>query len=61
MTKEEKIEILNLIENILTGCSETLYIPSSDGEGSYRSYVDPEKAWKAIRDLKESLERMGDL
>jgi hypothetical protein len=56
MTKDDKFEILDMIEDILTRCEETVYVPRSDGDGGeYKSYVDPEQVHSVVRRLKEDI------
>lgn len=52
MTKDEKFEILDMIEEVLERCEESIYKPDSE---TYYSVVNPEKARKAIRAIKDSL------
>lgn len=52
MTKDEKFEILDMIEDVLTRCEESIYKPESE---SYHSVVNPEKARQAIRAIKDGL------
>jgi hypothetical protein len=39
MTKEDTIQILDLIEDVLSRCTNDLYIPHPSGEGDYNSYI----------------------
>jgi hypothetical protein len=55
MKKEEKLEVLDFIEDVLTRCQETMYIPHPDGGGEYKTYVDPELAYRVVRNLKETI------
>jgi len=59
MTKEDTIEILDLIENILKRCTSDLCIPDSSGEHDYHSYIDPEKVRRAIQDVKSVIRLYG--
>jgi hypothetical protein len=58
MTKDEKFEILDMIEEVLTRCEESIYKPESE---TYHSVVNPEKARQAIRAMKDSLNLGGEL
>lgn len=58
MTKDEKFEILDMIEEVLTRCEESIYKPESE---TYHSVVNPEKARRAIRAMKDSLDLGGEL
>jgi hypothetical protein len=60
MTKEDTIQILDLIEDVLSRCSSDLNTPNSDGEGYSTSYVDPHKVRRAIRDIKSVIRLYGD-
>jgi hypothetical protein len=60
MTKEDTIQILDLIEDVLSRCSSDLCIPDPSGEGDYHSYIDPEKVRKAIREVKGNIILYGD-
>ena len=56
LTKDDKFEILDMIEEVLTRCEETVYILRSDGDGGeYKSYVDPEQVHSVVRRLKENI------
>lgn len=57
MTKDEKFEILDMIEEVLERCEESIYKPES---GTYQSTVNPEKARMAIRAIKDSLNLRGE-
>lgn len=59
LTKDDKFEILDLIEEVLVRCEEAVYTPNSDGDGSYHSSVNPEKARQAIRSMKDNLNLRG--
>jgi hypothetical protein len=52
MTKDEKFEILDMIEEVLVRCEESIYRPESE---TYHSSVNPEKARQAIRAMKHDL------
>jgi hypothetical protein len=60
MTKEDTIQILDLIEDVLSRCTSEIYTPNSDGAGYSTSYVDPEKVRKAIREVKGNIILYGD-
>jgi hypothetical protein len=60
MTRDEKFDILDLIEEVLVRCEETVYTPNSDGDGSYHSSVNPKKARQAIRAMKDNLNFRGE-
>lgn len=60
MTKEDTIQILDLIEDVLSRCMSDFYTPNSDGEGYSTSYIDPEKVRRAITDIKSVIHLYGD-
>lgn len=60
LTKDDKFDILDLIEDVLTRCEDSVYTPNSDGGGSYHSSVNPEKARKVIQAIKDSLNYRGE-
>jgi hypothetical protein len=57
LTKDDKFEILDLIEDVLTRCEDSIYKPESE---TYHSVVNPEKARKAIQAIKDSLNYRGE-
>lgn len=63
MTKDEKFEILDLVQEVIERCEETIWIPSNSDhcEGSYQSSLNPEKVRVAIRAMKDNLDIRGEL
>jgi hypothetical protein len=59
MTKEDTIEILDLIEDVLSRCTNELYTENSHGF-ALTTYVDPDKVRRTIRDIKTVMHLYGD-